>query len=67
MYSNLYSYPMGVADFVNNEIKQLLDDGIIRSSRSPFNRPVWVVDEKGVDHLGNNNKRLFVDFRKLHS
>lgn len=35
VYSKLYPYPMGVSDFVNKEIKDLLKNGIIRSSRSP--------------------------------
>lgn len=67
IYSKLYPYPMGVSEFVNSEIKKLLTDGIIRPSRSPFNSPVWVVDKKGVDNLGNRNKRLVIDFRKLNS
>lgn len=67
VHSKLYPYPMGVADFVNAEIKHLLADGIIRPSRSPFNSPVWVVDKKGVDELGNKKKRLVIDFRKLNS
>lgn len=66
VYSKLYPYPMGVADFVNAEVKKLLADGIIRPSRSPFNSPVWVVDKKGVDDLGNKKKRLVIDFRKLN-
>jgi len=32
---------LGVSDFVNNEVKQLLKDGIIRPSRSPYNSPNW--------------------------
>lgn len=46
VYSKLYPYPMGVAEFVNSEIKELLANGIIRHSRSPYNGPVWVVDKQ---------------------
>lgn len=67
IYSKLYPYPMGVSEFVNSEIKKLLADGIIRPSRSPFNSPVWVVDKKGVDNLGNRKKRLVIDYRKLNA
>lgn len=67
VYSKLYPYPMGVADFVNNEIKELLKNGIIRPSRSPYNNPIWVVDKKGKDEHGNAKKRLVIDFRKLNS
>lgn len=66
IYSKLYSYPMGLSDFVNKEIKDLLKSGIIRPSRSPFNNPLWVVDKKGYDEEGNKKKRLVVDFRKLN-
>lgn len=32
VYSKLYPYPMGVSEFVNAEVKQLLVDGIIRQT-----------------------------------
>ncbi|KAH8316073.1 hypothetical protein KR074_008459, partial [Drosophila pseudoananassae] len=66
VYSKLYPYPMGAADFVNNEIKELLQNGIIRPSRSPYNSPAWVVDKKGTDDNGSKKKRLVIDFRKLN-
>nr|AAA28600.1 reverse transcriptase endonuclease [Drosophila virilis] len=61
-------YPslMGDSDFINKDVKQLLDDGIIRPSRSPYNSPTWVVDKKGTDSYGNPKKRLVIDFRKLN-
>lgn len=57
---------MAVADFVNNEVAQLLKDGIIQPSRSAYNSPVWVVDKNGLDANGNKNKCLVIDFRKLN-
>lgn len=66
VYSKLYPYPMGVADFVNTEVKQLLADGIIRPSRSPYNNPIWIVNKKGFDEEGHRKKRLVIDFRKLN-
>ena len=66
IYSKSYPYPMGVGNFVNSEVCKLLDDGIIRPSRSPYNNPIWVVDKKGHDSDGNRNKRLVIDFRKLN-
>jgi len=66
VYSRAYLNPMGVSDFVNNEIKQLLNDGIIRPSRSPYNSPTWVADKKGTDAFGNPKKRLVIDFRNLN-
>lgn len=67
IYSKSYPYPMGVADFVNEEIKNLLKDKIIRPSRSPYNSPIWVVDKKGIDKDGNRKKRLVIDFQKLNA
>lgn len=56
IYSKLYPYPMGVADFVNKEMKALLKDGIIRPSWSPYNNQIWVVDKNGTDEKGNRKK-----------
>ena len=67
IYSKSYPYPMGVADFVSSEIKDLLKNRIIRPSRSPYNNPVWVVDKKGFNEDGNRKKRLVIDFRKLNA
>ncbi|KAH8272179.1 hypothetical protein KR018_008773, partial [Drosophila ironensis] len=61
VYSRLYPFPMGAADFVNQEIKDLLKNGIIRPSRSPYNNPIWVVGKKGTDASGSPNKRLVID------
>lgn len=66
VYVKHYPYPAGVTDFVNEEVERLLKDGIIRPSRSPYNNPIWVVDKKGCDDLGNRKKRLVFDFRKLN-
>ncbi|OIC32488.1 hypothetical protein A7M48_19060 [Acinetobacter baumannii] len=66
IYAKLYPYPMGAADFVNNEIQNLLKNGIIQKSVSPYNNPIWVVDKKGTDEAGNQNRRLVIDFRKLN-
>jgi len=66
IYARSYLSLMGVSDFINNEVKQLLKDGIIRPSRSPYNSPTWVVDKKCTDAYGNTNKRLVIDFRKLN-
>jgi len=57
---------MGVTEFVNAEDKQLLSDGIVRPSRSPYNNPTWLVDKKGTDQNGLKKKRLVIDFRKLN-
>jgi len=66
VHSKLYPYPRGVDDFVASEVNDLLKNGIIRKSSSPYNNPVWMVDKKGIDSDGNRKKRLVIDFRKLN-
>lgn len=43
VYSKFYQYPMSLKDEINKQIKELLDNEIIRPSRSPYNAPVWIV------------------------
>jgi len=57
---------LGAADFDNSEIQDLLKNGIIQKSKSPYNNPIWVVDKKGVDESGNRKMRLVFHFRKLN-
>lgn len=59
IYAKLYPYPMGVADFV-------IKDNNIQTFVSPYNNPIWVVDKKGTDEAGNQNRRLAIDFWKLN-
>ena len=48
------------AKFLNEEIKKMLENGIIRPSKSPWASPVVIVGKKGGD------KQLCVDYRKLN-
>ncbi|KAH8418152.1 hypothetical protein KR009_001145, partial [Drosophila setifemur] len=66
VYSKTYLHPMGVAEFVNKEIKNLLKSNIITPSRSLYNNPTWVVDKKGLDETSSRKKRMVTDFRKLN-
>ena len=66
VYSRSYPYPMSLKSEVEKQINKLLEDGIIRPSRSPYNSPVWIVDKKP-DSLGNKQHRLVIDYRKLNS
>lgn len=52
VYSRLYPYPLAFSDFVNKEIQDLLANGIIRKSRSPYNNPIWVVKKRGLMKQG---------------
>ncbi|KAH8362545.1 hypothetical protein KR084_009857, partial [Drosophila pseudotakahashii] len=66
IYTKLYPYPIGAADFVTKEIDDLLKNGIIQKSVSPYNNPIWVVDKNGIDEDGKRKIRLVLDFRKLN-
>ena len=67
VYSRSYPYPLALSGFVNKEVADLLSNGIIRPSKSPYNNPIWVVNKKGLDENGQQKRRLVIDFRKLNS
>lgn len=66
IYSRSYPYPISATQFINTEIENLLKDGIIRKSSSPYNSPIHVVSKKGVDRDGRQKLRMVVDFRKIN-
>lgn len=66
IYSKTYPYPMSLKKEVEAQIQDLLKDGIIRPSKSPYNSPVWVVPKK-LDASGVKKYRMVVDYRKLNS
>jgi hypothetical protein len=65
VFTKSYPYPMALKDEVERQIGELLDNGIIRPSRSPYNSPVWIVDKKE-DASGKKKYRLVIDYRKLN-
>jgi len=56
---------MSLKDEVNKQVSELLNDGIIRPSRSPYNSPVWIVPKKA-DASGVKKYRMVIDYRKLN-
>jgi len=65
VYTKHYPYPIALKQEVEKQIAEMLDDGIIRPSRSPYNAPVWVVPKK-TDASGKKKYRLVIDYRKLN-
>ena len=60
-----YRLPESQKEEVDRQVKQLLEEGIIAKSESPWNSPLLVVPKKpGPD--GKEKWRLVVDFRKLN-
>lgn len=66
IYSKSYPYPQSFKDEVTKQINKMLDDGIIRKSRSPYNSPIWIVPKK-IDASGERKFRLVIDYRKLNN
>lgn len=46
IYTKSYPYPYHMRQEVEKQISQLLADGIIRPSKSPYNSPIWIVEKK---------------------
>lgn len=65
IHQKVYPYPAAYADEVNKQVKKLLDDGIIRPSRSAWTSPVWIVPKKS-DASGEKKFRMVIDYRKLN-
>lgn len=65
IWTKQYPYPYADEEFVDSEIKKLLENDIIEKSFSPYNAPIWVVPKKGIDSEGKPKRRLVIDFQKL--
>jgi len=65
-YGKQYPYALSVSDFVNSEINRVLNENIIRPSRSPYKSPVLVVRKKGQNEDGSLKHRLVIDYKKLN-
>lgn len=66
VYSKSYPYPMSLKEEIEKEINKLLNDGIIRVSKSPYNSPVWIVPKKQ-DASKEKKYRMVIDYRKLNA
>lgn len=66
IWSKQYPYPLSANNFVNNEVKRLLEDKIIRPSKSPYNSPIWVVPKKGMNENGTQKLRMVIDYKKIN-
>lgn len=65
VYCKTYPYPQALKTEVSKQLDKLLQDGIIRPSRSPYNSPVWIVPKK-TDASGEKKYRLVIDYRKIN-
>lgn len=60
-----YRFPECHKQEVNKQIKDMLDQNIIRPSISPWSAPIWVVPKKQ-DASGKPKWRIVIDYRKLN-
>lgn len=65
IHSKSYRYPYIHKEEVQNQIQEMLDNGIIQHSTSPYSAPIWIVPKKE-DASGKKKWRLVVDYRKLN-
>lgn len=65
VHTKSYRYPFVHKEEVNKQINQMLEDGIIQPSSSPWSSPIWIVPKK-LDASNQKKWRLVVDYRKLN-
>lgn len=65
VHTKSYRYPHVFKEEINKQVKELLEKGIIRHSKSPWTSPVWVVEKKP-DSSGKKKFRMVIDYRKLN-
>lgn len=64
-YSKIYRYPKVHEKEIEHQIEEMLEQGIIVESNSPYNSPLWIVPKK-VDNSGIKKWRIVIDYRKLN-
>lgn len=65
IYRKSYRYPEVHKKEVRSQVDEMLKQGIIRPSNSPYSAPIWVVSKKP-DASGKQKWRLVVDYRCLN-
>lgn len=65
VHAKSYRYPFCHKEEIQRQISELLDQGIIQHSISPWTSPVWIVPKK-LDASGEKKWRLVIDYRKLN-
>jgi len=65
IHNKQYRFPPVHKDEINNQVKELLDNNVIKASNSPYNSPVWIVPKKP-DSKGNKRWRIVIDYRALN-
>lgn len=66
VHSKSYRYPFCHKEEVATQIREMLNQGIIQHSDSPWSSPIWIVPKK-MDASGKTKWRLVIDYRNLNS
>ncbi|KAL6418728.1 hypothetical protein ACFW04_011837 [Cataglyphis niger] len=65
IHTKQYRFPPVHKDEINKQVNELLFNGLIEHSTSPYNSPVWIVPKKP-DSQGNKRWRMVIDYRSLN-
>lgn len=65
IHTKQYRFPPIHKEEIDKQIKELLDNDVIRPSESPYNSPLWIVPKKA-DSKGNKRWRMVIDYRALN-
>ena len=60
-----YRFPEATKQHINEQIDEMLRQGIVKPSKSPWNAPVLCIPKKNIDD-GKKRYRIVVDFRDLN-
>ena len=65
IFCKIYRYPQIHEKEIEKQMNEMLNQGIIRESNSPYNSPLWIVPKKS-DNSGKKKWRVVIDYRKLN-
>lgn len=65
IFTKTYRYPEIHKKEVSTQMDQMLKNGIIQPSNSPWSSPIWIVPKK-LDASGTRKWRIVIDYRKLN-
>jgi len=66
IHTRQYRFPVIHKDKINTQVNELLEQEIVKPSKSPYNTPVWIIPKKA-DSKGNKRWRMVLDFRELNN
>ena len=65
IYTKSYRYPHAHKKIFKTQIQEMLTNGVIKHSDSPWNALIWVVPKKS-DATGAERFRMVINYRKLN-